>query len=226
MKSIGQLRESPLHADLKTYLSGPGDRFEVPLEGFVIDLVRADGELVEVQTGSFWPLRPKLERLLDFHRMRVVHPILAERQVVRAGSCGEILSKRRSPVRGSYLDVFERLVSIPTLLSHPNFTLEVVLCREEHWRGSKVKVRRGRTEPGERRLVGVTERREFCQPQDVLSLLPDLTRPFTTIELGDKLHCGKTLAQRIVYCLKNLELVRQVGKTGRSSLYQHTEPGS
>src|SRR3954451_13073360 len=46
---IGELREGPLHRALKEWLSAPGDAFEVPVEGYVIDLVRADGELVEVQ---------------------------------------------------------------------------------------------------------------------------------------------------------------------------------
>ena len=46
----------------------PGDRLEVPVGRFVIDLVRADGELVEVQTGGFSALGPKLDGLLDEYR--------------------------------------------------------------------------------------------------------------------------------------------------------------
>ena len=40
-------------AAVKLALAQPGDRLEVPVGRFVIDLVRADGELVEVQTGGF-----------------------------------------------------------------------------------------------------------------------------------------------------------------------------
>src|SRR5262245_44472884 len=68
---IGVLREGPLHRALKAWLAGPGDRFEVHVDGFVIDLVRADGELVEIQTGGFSPLRTKLDTLLDHHRIRI-----------------------------------------------------------------------------------------------------------------------------------------------------------
>jgi len=50
------LREGPLHAAIKAMLAAPGDRLEVPVDRFVIDLIRADGELVEVQTGGFGPL--------------------------------------------------------------------------------------------------------------------------------------------------------------------------
>ena len=121
--AIGMLRESPLHAELKQALAAPEDRFEVPLEGFVIDLVRANGELVEIQTGSFWSLRDKLSRLLDFHPMRVVYPVTYP---------------------ASWLKVFDELVSLPTLLSHPHFTLEVVVCREKRRRRDPSAPLRGR----------------------------------------------------------------------------------
>ena len=83
MSSVGVLREGPLHAAIKAALAQPGDRLEVPVGRFVIDLVRADGELVEVQTGGFGPLRDKLRVLLAEHRVRIVHPVAAERRIVR-----------------------------------------------------------------------------------------------------------------------------------------------
>src|SRR3954452_3537545 len=80
---IGVLREGPLHRELKALLAAPGDAFEVKVGGYVIDLVRADGELVEIQTGSFSPLRAKLDALLDGHRIRIVHPVPAQRRIIR-----------------------------------------------------------------------------------------------------------------------------------------------
>jgi hypothetical protein len=71
VSSIGVLREGPLHAAVKAMLAAPGDRLEVPVDRFVIDLIRADGELVEVQTAGFGPLQAKLDALLDRHRFRI-----------------------------------------------------------------------------------------------------------------------------------------------------------
>ena len=90
---IGVLREGPLHRELKALLAAPGDRFEVRVDGYVIDLVRADGELVEIQTGGFTPLGPKLDALLDGHRMRIVHPVPAERRILRVDEHGEVLNR-------------------------------------------------------------------------------------------------------------------------------------
>ena len=41
---IGLLNEKPLHASLKQWYARPGDRFEVPVHGFVIDIVRDEGD--------------------------------------------------------------------------------------------------------------------------------------------------------------------------------------
>ncbi|HZE03755.1 MAG TPA: hypothetical protein VE127_00935, partial [Solirubrobacteraceae bacterium] len=111
MSSIGVLREGPLHAALKAALAQPGDRLEVPVGRFVIDLVRADGELVEVQTGGFAALGPKLDALLDDHRIRIVCPLAAERRIVRVDADGEVLSARRSPKSMAVIEVFDRIVS-------------------------------------------------------------------------------------------------------------------
>jgi hypothetical protein len=222
VSGIGVLREGPLHAALKHALARPGDRTEVKVGRYVIDLVRADGELVEVQTGGFGPLGPKLDALLDDHRVRIVHPVAAERRIVRVDEHGEVLSSRRSPRRATAVEVFDKLVTFPSLLAHPNLTLEVVLCREDHVRGAAPVTKRRRTrDSGERRLVEVLDRVELSSPQDVLGALPALPQePFSTRELATLLGCGTVLAQRTAYCLRIMELLEPAGKRGRTPLHQ------
>ncbi|HST43114.1 MAG TPA: hypothetical protein VLK58_26550 [Conexibacter sp.] len=222
MSGIGVLREGPLHAAVKLALAQPGDRMEVKVDRFVIDLVRADGELVEVQTGGFGPLGPKLDALLDDHRVRIVHPVAAERRIVRVGEGGEVLSARRSPRRATIVELFDKLVTFPSLLAHPNLTLEVLLGREDHIRGSEpVRVRRRTRDPGERRLVEVIDRVELRTPADLLGALPPLpAEPFTTRELGALLRSPTVLAQRAVYCMRLMELIEPAGKRGRAPLHR------
>jgi len=215
------MREGPLHAAVKAVLAEPGDRLEVPVGRFVIDLVRADGELVEVQTGGFTPLGRKLDALLDDHRMRIVHPIAAERRIIRADENGEVLRVRRSPKRATAADLFDKLVAFPSLLSHPNLTIELLLLREDHVRGAQpVTTRRRTRDPGERRLVDVLDRIVLRTPEDLLAVLPPLPpEPFSTRELAARLGCGSVLAQRTVYCLRSMGLVEQAGKRGRTPLH-------
>jgi hypothetical protein len=222
VSSIGLLREGPLHAAIKDLLAGPGDRLEVPVDRFVIDLVRADGELVEVQTGPFAPLGPKLDALLDEHRFRIVYPVAAERRIVRVDGEGEITAVRRSPRRAGLVEVFDKLVAFPALLTHPHLTVEVLLLREDHVRGvGPVRVGYRRRDPGERRLIDVLGRVELRGPADILDALPQLPpSPFSTREYAELLNCTVTLAQRVVYCLRLMGIVRTAGKRGRTPLYE------
>jgi hypothetical protein len=227
VSGIGVLREGPLHAAVKDLLARPGDRAEVPFGRYVIDLVRSDGELVEIQTGGFSPLGPKLDALLDGHRMRIVHPVAAQRRIVRIDEHGEVLSARRSPLKATELDIFDRLVSFPSLLAHPNLVVEVLLCVEDHVRAPEAgrsRSGRRRRDPGERRLMGVAGSVELCGPADALGLIPDALgaggEPFTTRELATALKCRTMLAQRMVYCLRGMEMLEDAGKRGRAPLHR------
>jgi hypothetical protein len=225
VSGIGVLRDGPLHAAIKTMLVAPGDRLEVAVGRFVIDVVRADGELVEVQTGGFGPLGAKLDALLDQHRVRIVHPIAATRRIVRVDEEGEAVSIRRSAKRGSVVEVFDKLTAFPWLLTHPNLTIEVLLLDEDHVRGTgPVTVRRRTRDPGVRRLRTVVGRVELNGVDDIVCALPPLpTEPFSTRELASALGCSILLAQRTAYCLRAVKIIEAAGKHGRAPL--HRIPG-
>ena len=222
VSGIGVLREGPLHEAIKAVLAGPGDRLEVPVSRFVIDLVRVDGELVEVQTGGFSALGRKLDALLDTHRFRIVYPVAAERRIVRVDGDGEIISVRRSPKRANVVDVFDKLVAFPSLLTHPHLTIEVLLLREDHVRGTRPeRVGRRTRDPGERRLIDVLDRVEVGEPDDVVRMLPELPpHPFSTRELAAVFSCSVLLAQRATYCLRMMGIIEAAGKRGRTPLHQ------
>ena len=219
------LREGPLHAAVKAALAEPGDRLEVPVGRFVIDLVRADGELVEVQTGGFAALGKKLDALLDEHRMRIVYPVAAERRIVRVDEHGQVLGVRRSPKRATTAAVFDELVAFPSLLTHPNLTIEVLLLREDHIRGPQPTTTRRRTrDPGERRMIEVLDQVALRTPQDILAALPALpAEPFSTRELAAILHCTPRMAQRTLYCLRTIGVVEPAGNRGRAPLHALTD---
>ena len=219
---IGTLNEGSLHRQLKEWYRRPGDELEVPVGGYVIDLVRGT-TLVEVQTAGFAPLRRKLPRLLDDHDVRLVAPIPLTRRIVRLSPGGEILSARRSPKRGRIEDVFGRLVSIPELLAHPRFELELLLTHEEEHRrwepGRGRRRRRGWSVVG-RGLVSVEQSLVLSSPADAAALLPLLPDVFDTADLAEAACCSRRLAQQTVYCLRALGTIEAEGKRGRAVLYR------
>ena len=132
-KAVGTRGEKSLHAALKRWYAQPGDQVEAMVDGYRVDIVR-DDLLIEIQTGSFGALREKLNRLLVGHTVRLVYPVAVEKWIVRLGADGTLVSRRRSPKRGRVEDVFAELIRLPALMSHPHFTLEVLLIRAEEQR--------------------------------------------------------------------------------------------
>jgi len=218
--SIGQLAERSLHAALKEHLAQPGDRFEVKLGRYVIDIVR-DDLLIEIQTRHLYALRPKLLRLLEDHRVHLVHPLPAERWIVREGGDGRQLTRRKSPKRAAVHDIFSELVRIPDLATHPNLTLEALLIREEQvWRDDgQGSWRRGRWSLIDTRLLGVVESAVFNQPGDYLALLPLLPEQFTNAELAAAKGWNQHLAGKATYALRAMGLLASVGKRSRANLF-------
>lgn len=221
MPVIGTLREGRLHADLKQWYAEPGDALELPVDGYVIDLVRGS-LLVEFQTAGLAPLRRKLDRLLAAHDVRLVVPIALTRRIVRMSAEGEVLSSRRSPRRGRVEDVFARLVSLPALLAHPRFELELLLTHEDEYRRheeGRAWRRHGWVVVG-RSLVSVEQRVALASAADAVALLPCLPEAFDTADLAAAAGCPRRLAQQIAYCLRALGVVEQTGKRGGAALYR------
>jgi hypothetical protein len=219
---IGTLNEGALHAQLKAWCRCPGDRVEERIGVYVADLVRGD-LLIEVQTGGFAPLRPKLEQLLQTHRVRVVTPVALTRRIVRVSPEGVVLSARRSPKAGRVEDVFERLVSLPALLSHPRFEVEVVLTHQDELRvhePGRSWRRRGWVVRG-RSLTGVDGSLTMASLADAVALMPaGLPDPFDTAELAAAARVDRRLAQQMTYCLRLAGALSATGKRGNAALYR------
>src|SRR6185503_11550232 len=136
MSGIGLLNEKPLHASLKQWYAQPGDQFEVPVDGFVIDIVRGS-QLIEIQTRNLAAINSKLLRLTHSHQVRLIYPIVKEKWIIRSAETnlraienrgvltqraqrhrerreveGAVV-RRKSPKCGRLEDLFSELVSIP-----------------------------------------------------------------------------------------------------------------
>ena len=221
MSGIGVLNEKPLHASLKQWYARPGDRFEVPVDGFVIDIVR-DDLLIEVQTRNFFSIKSKLTNLTRSRQVRLIYPIVQEKWIVRSQSDAGKVVRRKSPKRGRLEDLFWELVSIPHLLSNPNFSLEVLMIREEEVRryaGKRYWRKKGWLIEG-RRLLEVLDQRSFGNSEDWLKILPHGLEAFTTTDLATGMNTRQELAQKMAYCFREGRMIELIGKRGRANLYR------
>lgn len=222
MPTIGILNEKPLHEALKRWYAKTGDRFEVPVNGSVVDIVRGDF-LIEIQTRNFSAIKRKLKKLLENHPVQLVYPIPREKWIVRlSDDGGGALSRRRSPKRGAYEHVFEELIRLPELFLNPHFSMVLLLIEEEEVRrydGIRGWRRRGWVTE-ERRLLQVVDNRLLSSPSDLLAYVPgNLAEPFSVTELAAVGNYPRRLAQKMVYCLRSAGCLCATGKRGNAILY-------
>ncbi len=180
--------------------------------------IRRPNMLVEIQTSSFRAMGNKFDRLLAEHRILLVHPIAIETYLDRPGK-----KARKSPKRGSLFDIFEELVSIPTLLDHPNLTLDVALVSVTKVQKADPSARRGRGgfRTTDRQLRSILDIRHFAGTQDLATLIPEGLPPvFTTADMAASAQVPREVAQRMAFCFRALELITQVGRTKAGIHYE------
>jgi hypothetical protein len=221
---IGTLNEKPLHEALKRWYAQPGDLFEVPVDGFFVDIVRGD-LLIEIQTKNFSSIKRKLEKLLINHPMRLVYPIPRVKWITKLNLSDDSdspISRRKSPRHGTFEDVFYEMVRLPVLLKNPNLSIELLLIEEEEVRrfdGIRGWRRKGWVTE-ERKLLRVVDRRIFNTPADMHDFIPvTLVEPFSVADLATAIDINKKLAQKMVYCLREMGCVTPVGKRANAILY-------
>ena len=220
--------ETSLHRQLKQ-MYAPGDaRLEVPLGAYRIDVVCED-ELIEIQHGSLFAIRDKIQTLLRKHRVRVVKPIIACKTLVQQKSKGgAVLRRRKSPKKGRLLNLFDELIYFTGVFPHVRLTLEVLLVEIEELRYPGHGRRRWRHENDfqieDQTLVGVREVHQLHTSADLRAFLPRrLPQPFHTGHLAKALDVDRQIAQRMVYCLRHAGTLRQNGKQGRALLYEFAD---
>lgn len=188
------------------------------LDGFVIDILRDDTTLIEIQTGSFAAMGRKLDTLLPYHAMHIVHPIAVEIMLHKPGA-----RPRRSPRKNNIYSLFDELVSMPTLLDHPNLTIEVALVSVDTHQVADPTLSRGRGgwRTVDRRLRDVVSRHPFSSIDDLTALVPtDLPEVFTTSDLARMASIPKARAQKMAYCLRANGLLVPLGRDRRGVHYR------
>lgn len=201
------------------------------VDGYWIDVVHGD-ELIEIQTGNFTALRSKLSDLLERHPVRVVHPIAFEKWIIRipgdAPSLAQTkspISRRRSPRRGRYEDIFWESVYIAGSLPHPNLRLELLLVQVEEIRrdDGHGSWRRGGVSIIDRRLINVIDQWTLTTVNDWASFLPPgLPSDFTNLQLGRTLGISPRLASRMTYCLQKIGVIHLTKVKKRHHIFSRT----
>ncbi|MCL2069969.1 MAG: hypothetical protein FWH19_03155 [Treponema sp.] len=216
-------RESSLHRSLKFQYSGEGGSTETLTGAYVCDACTSKGELIEVQTGSFGPLREKAKNLTQSARLRIIHPIIVKKQIELYDKNGRKLRTRKSPRRGSIWDLFKVLIYAPELPLLKNLTVELALVDvvekrvddgQGSWRRKGVRI--------DDRFLGAWHRSVSLKGlKDYGQFIPfRKNESFTVRNLAEKAGINAALARKTLYALAKIGLVEKTGKKGNALIYR------
>ncbi len=220
---IGTLGERTLHAALK-YAFEPDDFFhEKKLDGFVADIARSDG-IIEIQTGSFYPLTRKVETFLQHGPVTVVHPLALQKQVIWLDpDSGEASLPRKSPRPQRPVDALPQLYWLRHLFGQPGLSICLVLLAVDEYR-----LKNGRGPDGkkggvrfERIPTAYLGQITLTDAADIPQLLPDLPEIFTVpmLDRATRLKGRNAYNLRTLLCECGL-ICRTGEKKGNAYLWQ------
>jgi len=217
---IGTSNESSLHRYLKYRYAGQDGETETKIAGFIADGINAKGEYIEVQTGSFGPLKKKALALRG--RLRVIHPVIITKYIEVYSKRGRLLYRRKSPRKGTAWDLFNALVYAPELPLIPGLVIELALAdiAERRVRDGKGSWRRKGVSIRDRQMLALRDTIALKKPSDYKRFVPfKKNEKFTSALLAEKAGIRVDLARKTLYVLVKLGVVKKTGKRGNALVY-------
>lgn len=229
---IGTLAEKTLHAALKFYYEPHSSCHEIPVGGYVADILGEDG-IIEIQTRGFGRLREKLAAFLPACRVTVVYPLPWKKRLCWLdGTTGEVLSRRRSPKVASVYEAFGELMRMVPMLTAPGLTIRILPLEIE-----EIRVRNPQKGRRPRRLrkdwvledripLSAGEEVVLECPADYIQFVPvELSDGFTVKAFAKAAAIPERLASITVSVLYRIGVLRRCGKEGNAYRYAVVEGG-
>lgn len=237
-EGIGTFSEKRLHKILKYYFCEDEDCHEVRIKpdgtaaadpqdrggkaesgrgGFIADIFNS-GEIIEIQTGGFYPLKSKLEFYLNNtdYEVTVVHPIAAKKWVTWINTEDGTLGKRsKSPKKGVASDVLPELFWLSDVLKNDRLHFKIMLLEIDEYRlldgwgnGGKRGSNRYDRVPGE--LIDIIE---FDAVNYAKPLIPQgLDQEFTSADFS---KLTKLKGRKLSYALRLLCTTNDIERCGK-----------
>ncbi|MCL2805374.1 MAG: hypothetical protein FWD26_05490 [Treponema sp.] len=221
--SIGIKNESSLHRTLKFQYVGPGGKTEEAVGEYIADGINSCGEYIEVQTGSFGPLKKKIKEFTSCGKVRIIHPIVVSKKIEVYAQDGTFLYRRKSPKKGSPWDIFNALLYAPELPLTKGVTIELVMADiiEKRVKNGKGSWRRGGISIQDKELSVWHGRITLNKKADYLRFIPfKKGEEFTVSSLSQQTGIKKPTVQKALYVLTKMKLVKRVCKKKNAWIYE------
>ena len=226
--SIGLLREKILHRALKEYYISlyPEAIPEEKVGSYSADLfLPGKNTIIEIQTGSFYPLKKKIAYYLDNTDCNIIvaHPMPAVKYLFWIDERdGSVSSPRKSPKKATARDALKEIFWLGERIGDPRLSFDLILMELEEYRflcGYSADRKRG-SERYEYVPIRLLERLCLCGKDDIRALFPQLPERFCQKDISrafrQKGRAVSHLARLAVLC----GLSEEDGKEGRTIYYR------
>ncbi|MBQ6056077.1 MAG: hypothetical protein IJL34_00235 [Treponema sp.] len=243
---INTYNETSLHAVLKKMYAVEDDSLTEQKYGpFILDIQTRNGDAIEIQTANISSLTKKSEYMLqNKKKIKIVHPVAVNKTIKTLRADGELISERKSSAHPTVYSALRSMTGMYPYFLRKGFSLEVLYVEElEIRRKTEEKVQ---THNKSRRhlkdwiiinkeLVQIYEKKVFKTKSDWINLLPvecrrEFTKPLLQKTLKEQLikegHSKTSAAKNSSYCpllvwlLLKMELIEEIGMSGRAKLYK------
>lgn len=221
---INTMGEKRLHMVLKRYYEPDETRHEQAVGHHIADILR-EGEILEVQTASLYPLKTKIVHYLTETtcRVTVVHPI-CEKKWVRwiDPEDGSISERRRSPKRQNAITALADLIYLCDFLGESRLSFRLPILEVDDYRllNGRGPDRKRHSARFERIPVALLGEISLTCAADYAALLPDaLPDRFTAADFARQTHVQSRAAYAAVKVLCAVGVIRPDGKEGRAQAY-------
>ncbi len=218
---IGTLSEKSVHSVLKECFAPNEDCKEVKIAGMYADIFTGES-IVEIQSASFDKLRRKLAVFLPLYPVHIVYPVIRTRQIILMDEVsGEVIHKRRSPLKGAAFDIFFELTKIRSLLSDERLSVTAVVMDAVDYRYRPTK-KTYRQKHKKHDLVPClyVHSLHLCGIESYRALLPDaLPQRFCSKDFARIMSVKIATARAMLNVLHHLGISRRVGRDKQGYIY-------
>lgn len=224
-KRIGQLGEKMLHLVLKYYYCSDSSYHEIKVgRRFVADIKMGE-RLIEIQSQNLYSMKKKLDYYLTLPELdlTIVHPIARIKWISWVDKkTGEISPKRKSTKKGSIYEMLPELYSIKDYVLRDGISFRVCLIDMIEYKvldGWSKDKKKGCTKL-DRVPVALIDDVIFNQLEDYNKFVPhSLEVEFTVKDYQKATQLTHGRSSMSINLLKNIGVITQIGKKGRSYLY-------
>ncbi len=225
-ENIGTLKEKRLHQILKKFIEDDESMHEIQIGPYVADILR-ENEIIEIQTGCFYPMKEKLKYYLEktAFSVNIVRPLPYIKWCVWLDpESGEIRSRKKSNKKTLPKDIMRDWLFISDFLGNERLKITFLLLEEEEYRllcGWSADKKRG-SKRFQMMPIGLIEEKIYSKAEDYVEFLPkDLGETFTASEYMKAAGVRSYGGYSALKILCKLGLIEKSDeKRGKSFLYK------